>query len=176
MFLWKPGASNIIITQPGYQDVHYIVLRDDQYNSLLNGDELISSFRNVSFYAGVAFEYNGSNSEIERVNTTYSRKLKRDLIVEIISLSSNVGKNNDSLLLTYTYTKDKPNYMETEVEIYRWEMQSWSNCDALCHGTSHRVPVCISTTQALKVAPQYCDQTAKPKPKSRPCNTDCNLT
>ncbi|XP_036343293.1 A disintegrin and metalloproteinase with thrombospondin motifs 20, partial [Rhagoletis pomonella] len=83
------GASNIVITQPGYHDENYIVLRDDERNSLLNGNTLISSFRNVKFYAGVTFEYNGAKNLVERVNTTFSRKLKRDLIVEIISMSTN---------------------------------------------------------------------------------------
>lgn len=73
---------------------------------------------------------------------------------------------------------DKPLYQlpEVEVEIYNWEMQPWSNCDALCHGSSHRLPVCVSTTKALKVAPQLCDETAKPPTDYRECNTDCVLS
>lgn len=62
------------------------MLRDEQGKSLLNGDNVIIPFHNVSFYAGVAYEYNGSGSPIERVNTTYTRKLKRDLIVEVINI------------------------------------------------------------------------------------------
>ncbi|XP_067615530.1 A disintegrin and metalloproteinase with thrombospondin motifs 1 isoform X3 [Eurosta solidaginis] len=172
------GASNIVITQPGYHDENYIVLRDDERNSLLNGNTLISSFRNIKFYAGVTFEYNGAKNLVERVNTTFSRKLRRDLIVEIISMSTNAPKDNDSLLLTYTYTMDKPLYLmpDIEVEIYNWEMQPWSNCDALCQGNSHRMPVCVSTTKALKVAPQFCDETAKPPVEYRQCNTDCVLS
>ncbi|KAL9889384.1 ADAM metallopeptidase with thrombospondin type 1 motif A isoform 2-T2 [Glossina fuscipes fuscipes] len=170
------GASNIVIEQPGYRDENYIVLRDDQGKSLLNGDNVIIAFRNVSYYAGVAYEYNGSKNPIERVNTTYTRKLKRDLVVEIISMITNAHKDNETLLMTYTYTMDKTNYLEHEVEIYRWEMQQWSNCDALCHGSMYRLPVCVSTIQALKVAPQFCDPSAKPNADYRVCNTECLLT
>ncbi|XP_046806411.1 A disintegrin and metalloproteinase with thrombospondin motifs 9 isoform X2 [Lucilia cuprina] len=170
------GASNIVIEQPGYHDENYIVLRDDQGNSLLNGANIITAFPNVSFYAGVAYDYNGSKSFVERVNTTYTRKLKRDMIVEIISMITSSQKDNDTLLMTYSYTIDKTNYVEPEIEIYRWEMQQWSTCDALCHGSMHRMPVCVSTTQALKVAPQFCDIHSKPPTEYRDCNTDCILT
>ncbi|KAM7364624.1 ADAM metallopeptidase with thrombospondin type 1 motif A isoform 2-T6 [Cochliomyia hominivorax] len=170
------GASNIVIEQPGYHDENYIVLRDDQGNSLLNGANIITAFPNVSYYAGVAYDYNGSKSFVERVNTTYTRKLKRDMIVEIISMITSTHKDNDTLLMTYSYTIDKPNYVEPEIEIYRWEMQQWSTCDALCHGSMHRMPACVSTTQAIKVAPQFCDIHAKPPTEYRDCNTDCNLT
>lgn len=77
------GASNIVITQPGYHSENYIALRDDEGNYILNGKNVITSFRNVRFYAGLTFEYNGAENVVERVNTTLSRKLKRDLIVEV---------------------------------------------------------------------------------------------
>ncbi|XP_058978759.1 A disintegrin and metalloproteinase with thrombospondin motifs 9 isoform X2 [Musca domestica] len=171
------GASNIVIEQPGNHDENYIVLRDDQGRSLMNGDQLLTAYHNISYYAGVAYEYNGSNSTIERVNTTYTKKLKRDLRVELISLTSHNQRDNDTLLLTYSYTVDKSsNYVEQDVEIYRWEMQQWSICDSLCHGRMHRTPVCISTAQGVQVTPQLCDIEAKPPTEYRACNTDCVLT
>lgn len=72
-----------MIEQPGNPDQNYIVLMDDQGRSLLNGEQPIIAYHNVSYYAGVAYEYNGSNSTVERVNTTYTKKLKRDLRVEV---------------------------------------------------------------------------------------------
>ena len=91
-------------------------------------------------------------------------------------MSTNAGKNNDSILLTYTYTMNKPNYVEPEIDIYRWEMQPWSKCDALCHGSMHRSPVCVSVTQGLKVTPQFCESEGKPQTEYRQCNTDCILS
>lgn len=77
------GASNIVITQPGYHAENYIALRDDEGNYILNGKNVITSFRNIKFYAGVTFEYNGAENIVERVNTTVARKMKRDLVVEV---------------------------------------------------------------------------------------------
>ncbi|XP_029407527.2 A disintegrin and metalloproteinase with thrombospondin motifs 9 isoform X2 [Bactrocera dorsalis] len=172
------GASNIVITQPGYHAENFIALRDDEGNYILNGKNVITSYHNIKFYAGVTIEYNGAENLVEHINTTVARKMKRDLVVEIISISKSAPKDNDSLLLSYTYTMDKPlnQLPEIEVEIYNWEKQPWSNCDALCHGSSHRLPVCVSTTKALKVAPQLCDETAKPPIEYRQCNTDCVLS
>lgn len=165
------GSSNILITQPGYHTQNYIVLHDSDKNSLLNGDRVINVYRHVFFYAGVSFEYNGSNNTIEKVNSTYSRKLKKDLIVEIISLNVESMKQ-DAILLTYSYTADKTNQLEP----YTWEMNEWSACDALCQGSSYQVADCINTISGLKVAPPFCDSSKKPRPQYRSCNTDCYMT
>ncbi|EDV93015.1 GH18512 [Drosophila grimshawi] len=170
------GASNIVITQRGYPDQNYIVLTDDHQSPILNSDRVVTPYPKKYSYAGVTIDYNGSNSTIERVNTTDSWKLTRDLIVKIISIDLSAAKNQDTILITYTYTVDKPIIAETQVEIYRWQMQAWSNCDSLCQGTMHRQAACISTTLGLKVAPQFCDESAMPKPEYRNCNTDCILT
>ncbi|XP_017053431.1 A disintegrin and metalloproteinase with thrombospondin motifs 9 isoform X2 [Drosophila ficusphila] len=168
------GASNIMITQPGYPEQNFIVLSDDKQNKLLNG-EMVKTYPFKFVYAAVTMQYSGSSSPVEQVNTTYSWKLSRDLIVQIISLDVSAAKQQDTVLMSYSYTIDKPQSLETEVEIYRWEMQAPSNCDSLCEGRSVRQPACISTTQGLKVAPQFCDKSAMPKVEERPCNTDCRL-
>ncbi|KRF83490.1 uncharacterized protein Dvir_GJ24366, isoform D [Drosophila virilis] len=170
------GASNIVITQPGYPDQNYIVVSDDKHVAFLNRDKVVTPYAKTYSYGGVTLDYNGSNSTIERVNTTYSWKLTRDLIVEIISIDLSAAKNQNTILISYTYTLDKPIIAEAEVEIYRWQMQAWSSCDSLCQGTMHRQAACISTTQGLKVAAQYCDESAMPKAEYRNCNTDCILT
>ncbi|KAL7727530.1 hypothetical protein ACLKA6_000090, partial [Drosophila palustris] len=171
------GASNIIITQPGYPDQNYIVVSSDMHVPLLNSVKVVTPYPKKYSYAGVTMDYNGSNSTIERVSTTYSFKTTRNLIVELISIDLSAAKNQDTILLTYTYTLDKPNIAaEPEVEIYRWQMQTWSSCDSLCQGSKHRQAACVSTTQGLKVANQFCDGSAMPKPEYRDCNTDCVLT
>ncbi|XP_055852459.1 A disintegrin and metalloproteinase with thrombospondin motifs 9 [Episyrphus balteatus] len=165
------GASNIVITQPGYHTQNYIVLHSSNKNSLLNGDRVINVYRYVFFYAGVSFEYNGSNNTIEKVNSTYSRKLKKDLIVEIISLNIESMKN-DSILLSYSYTAEKRNKLEP----YEWEMKDWSSCDALCQGSSYQTADCINTISGLKVSPPFCDSSKKPRAQYKACNTDCYIT
>ncbi|XP_070073082.1 A disintegrin and metalloproteinase with thrombospondin motifs 15 isoform X2 [Drosophila takahashii] len=168
------GASNIMITQTSYPHQNYIVLSDDKDKNLLNGEPGIKTYPLKFVYAGVTMQYSGASSEVEQVNTTYSWKLSRDLIVQIISLDVSTDKSHDAILMSYSYTIDKAPDHDT-VEIYRWEMQAPSNCDSLCEGRSHRQPACISITEGLKVAPQFCDKSAKPKVEERPCNTDCRL-
>jgi len=97
------------------------------------------------------------------------------IILQIISLDVSPAKRPDTVLMSYSYTIDKTPDLDAEVEIYRWEMQAPSNCDSLCEGRSHRQPACISITEGLKVAPQFCDKSSMPKVEDRPCNTDCRL-
>ncbi|XP_062125602.1 LOW QUALITY PROTEIN: A disintegrin and metalloproteinase with thrombospondin motifs 9 [Drosophila sulfurigaster albostrigata] len=171
------GASNIFITQTGYPDQNYIVLSDDRHVALLNSDKVVTPYPKKYSYAGVTIDYNGSNSTEEQVSTTYSFKTTRDLIVELISIDLSAAKNQQTVLITYTYTLDLPRVAaEPEVEIYRWQMQAWGNCDSLCQGTMHRQAVCVSITQGVKVASQFCDGSAMPKPEYRSCNTECELT
>ncbi|ALC46009.1 CG14869 [Drosophila busckii] len=170
------GASNIVITQPGYPTQNYIVLADDRHVPLVNSVKVVTPFAKQYIYAGITIDYNGSNSTMERINTTYAWKLTRDLVVMIISIDLSAAKNQNTVLISYTYTVDKAIIAEPEVEIYRWQMQDWSSCDSLCQGTMYRQAACVSTTQGLKVAPQFCDQSAMPKPEYNACNTNCQLT
>lgn len=56
---------------------------DDQGEYILNGYNVITQYPRTFPYGGVTFEYTGTNSTMERVNTTFARRLKRDLTVEV---------------------------------------------------------------------------------------------
>lgn len=56
---------------------------DDQGAYILNGYNVITQYPRVFPYGGITFEYTGTNSSIERVNTTFAKRLKRDLTVEV---------------------------------------------------------------------------------------------
>ncbi|XP_034485693.1 A disintegrin and metalloproteinase with thrombospondin motifs 9 [Drosophila innubila] len=171
------GASNIIITQPGYPDQNYIVISNDQHVPLINSVKVVTPYAKKYSHAGVTMDYNGSNSTIERVSTTYSFKTTRNLVLELISIDLSAAKKQDTVLLKYTYTLDKPKTAEPEVVMLnRWQMQTWSSCDSLCQGTMHRQAACISTNQGVKVANQFCDKSSMPNTEYRDCNTDCVLT
>lgn len=58
-------------------------LMDDQGEYILNGYNVITQYPRVFPYGGVTFEYTGTNSTLEKVNTTFARRLKRDLTVEV---------------------------------------------------------------------------------------------
>lgn len=61
-----------------------IALMDDQGEYILNGYNVITQYPRVFPYGGVTFEYTGTNSTLEKVNTTFARRLKRDLTVEVV--------------------------------------------------------------------------------------------
>lgn len=99
------GASNIEIIQPGYQDdLNYIgkifsknettikyswrnfiiqALSDEKGNYTLNGNNVITQYPRVFAYGGVTFEYTGTNTTMERVNSSFARRIKFDLTVEV---------------------------------------------------------------------------------------------
>lgn len=56
---------------------------DDKGAYILNGYNVITQYPRVFAYGGITFEYTGTNSSIERVNTTFAKRLKRDLTVEV---------------------------------------------------------------------------------------------
>lgn len=64
---------------------HFPALMDDQGEYVLNGYNVITQYPRVFAYGGVTFEYTGTNSTLEKVNTTFARRLKRDLTVEVIT-------------------------------------------------------------------------------------------
>lgn len=93
------GASNIVITQPEYPEQNFIALSDQKGNKgqdLLNIKKL-KSFAVKIIFAGVTFDYNGSHRPVERVNTTYSWKLTRDLIVQVIDTPQNMDSEVNRL-------------------------------------------------------------------------------
>lgn len=72
---------------------------DDQGEYILNGYNVITQYPRTFPYGGVTFEYTGTNSTMERVNTTFARRLKRDLTVEVSSppngrMQSNANRSN----------------------------------------------------------------------------------
>lgn len=58
-------------------------LVDDRGEYILNGYNVIRQYPFNIPYGGLTFDYTGTNSTLERVNTTFARRLKRDLTVEV---------------------------------------------------------------------------------------------
>lgn len=69
-------------------------LMDDQGEYILNGYNVITQYPRVFPYGGVTFEYTGTNSTLEKVNTTFARRLKRDLTVEVITQTHQIQFSN----------------------------------------------------------------------------------
>lgn len=60
-----------------------LALTDDQGEYILNGYNVITQYPRTFPYGGVTFDYTGTNTTVERVSTSFARRLKRDLIVEV---------------------------------------------------------------------------------------------
>lgn len=63
----------------------FTALVDDKGVYILNGYNVIAKYNRMFAYAGVAFDYSGTNSEIERLSSAYARQLKRELTLEVFS-------------------------------------------------------------------------------------------
>ncbi|XP_031637497.1 A disintegrin and metalloproteinase with thrombospondin motifs 9 isoform X2 [Contarinia nasturtii] len=194
------GASNIEILQPGYSDdLNYIALMDDQGEYILNGYNVITQYPIIFPYGGITFEYTGTNSTLEKVNTTFARRLKRDLTIEILSRSDNFVTNE---LIRFSYTMDLNETRNTHVNFYpynynqnpdsrtnhqtsghqhpsqngklqyKWEMSQWSECNSLCDGEQFRTAACIQIDTSRHVATSLCRE-AKPEDEYQACNVGC---
>lgn len=77
------GATNLDIRQFGSSsnDDHYLALKSDDFNYLLNGEFVVSMFKKTIQYNGVEIEYTGSDTSIERINS--SKPLTKPLYIEV---------------------------------------------------------------------------------------------
>lgn len=182
------GATNIKITQPGYDEQNYIALRDDHDEYILNNVHHIDEFEKTIYYGGITFYYTGGRKALEEVNSTYARQLKRELKVDILSFSP--PSPSEDYVITFTYTRSDSekvimsnhitnnyNYNDypSAKKQYVWQMQDWSNCSSLCQGKQTRKASCVELSANAVVTDNYCRNTVKPFEDYKECNTDCRL-
>lgn len=179
------GATNIEILQPGYEnDRNYIALKEDSGKYILNDLSHITPHHKSLHYAGVTLEYNGGNSPVERINSTFARRLERNLYVEILSLQPMSRVDENIITFSYSISKnERTAYPTTQSPVTRsvsnvpqWKMSEWSDCDQLCFGKKFRTAACVEIETSRKIAPSYCRTSAKPADEYEVCNTDCKLS
>ena len=126
----------------------------------------MSMFRKTIQYGGITLEYSGSDSVVERVNS--SLPLRKDLIVEVLTVGSLYPPQ-----VHYRYVISK-----TTPDSYKWKsLPRWSHCDRICKGKQHSTPVCIHESTRLEVDEDLCSYLGpKPEVKSKDCNMHCELT
>lgn len=80
---------NIAQLQSAYSKRTYVerifilALIDDNSSYILNGHNVITQYPRTFAYGGITFEYSGTNATMEKVNTSYARKLTRNLRVQV---------------------------------------------------------------------------------------------
>ncbi|KAJ6633267.1 A disintegrin and metalloproteinase with thrombospondin motifs 9 [Pseudolycoriella hygida] len=168
------GASNIEIIQPGYQDdLNYIALSDEKGNYTLNGNNVITQYPRVFAYGGVTFEYTGTNTTLERVNSSFARRIKFDLTVEIFSRKEHHFPDSNLILYSYTQSLNEPS--SHFHPYYVWKMSEWSECDQICNGKRFRTAICIQSDNEKIIPPTNCLPSKKPKIEFEHCNSHCEI-
>ncbi|KAG4076388.1 hypothetical protein HA402_005831 [Bradysia odoriphaga] len=168
------GASNIEIIQPGYQDdLNYIALSDEKGNYTLNGNNVITQYPRVFAYGGVTFEYTGTNTTMERVNSSFARRIKFDLTLEIFSRQENHYPDSNLILYSYTQSLNEPSSQFHPY--YVWKMSDWSECDQICNGKRFRSGICIQSDNEKVISPNNCLPSKKPKIEFEHCNNHCEI-
>lgn len=161
------GASNLDIRQFGYQnsnDDNYLALRDSSGKYILNGDFMVSMFPKVLQYGGTLLEYTGSDSIIERINTT--KQLKKDLIVMVLTVG-----NLHSPDVRFQYTVSL-----SDSQRYEWDLEKqWSSCSRACQGEQYRRPICVEIHNRRIVNEAHCQENQKPPRLAQVCNLQCSL-
>ena len=62
--------------------ISFSALKDvDTMEYILNGDFVMTMFRKIILYDGITLEYSGSDTVVERINS--SQPLRKDLLVEV---------------------------------------------------------------------------------------------
>lgn len=184
-------ATNIEISQGTYDDQNYIALRDSQDRFFVNHYQQIDDLQRTIYYGGITLDYNGGKSPKEKVNSTYSKQLKRELKVYILSFAP-PSQNNEEFMITYSYSRSNPdklstvtnhinhnnyeyNYSNNYKKQYVWQMQEWSSCDKICQGKQTRKASCVEIHGKTIVSEGYCRNSAKPYDDYKDCNTDCRV-
>ncbi|XP_018011351.2 A disintegrin and metalloproteinase with thrombospondin motifs 20, partial [Hyalella azteca] len=139
------GAARVEITQRAFHDKadddNYLALVDLETGEyLLNGHWIVTPFQKVVEFSGTMLEYSGSNTAIERINST--KPLQKKLLVQILS----VGKLHPPYV-RYSYTKSD----HLSEPTYLWRLGDWTNCTQPCIGTRERSAYCVRNAAGHRV-------------------------
>ncbi|XP_031846558.1 A disintegrin and metalloproteinase with thrombospondin motifs 15 isoform X2 [Nomia melanderi] len=162
------GSSNIDIRQrswPGsVNDSIYLALRLGEGGEyILNGDHQVIHARVIDIIkSGITIEYSGSNTNVERLNS--SRPIGTDLILEVLSVA------NYSYQVTYEYTVPK-----AILKSFTWVLSNWTACSHTCQGMKYRRAECRNTEHKDVVSDDYCREKERPREESQLCNNHCHL-
>lgn len=170
------GSSNLDVRQHAHgsdtsRDGNYLALVDSETGLyVLNGGEHVSSYLWVFMYGGVTLQYTGANADIERINSSGSVRLQKDLLVELLSVDQQLPPN-----ITYTYMMVRGSGPRYSWQLFKHE---WGACSHICSGVRRPVPRCVYTATAAIVADKFCEHLDRDLSQggAMQCNTHCRLT
>ncbi|XP_032997191.1 A disintegrin and metalloproteinase with thrombospondin motifs 9 isoform X4 [Lacerta agilis] len=162
------GATNIDVRQHSYsgkpEDDNYLALSSNE-GFILNGDYVVSMFKKEIKVGNAVIEYSGSDTPIERINSTY--RIDQEIVLQVLSVGNLYNPD-----VRYTFNipiEDKP-------QQFYWNIYGpWQHCSKLCQGDRKRKLVCTRESDQLTVSDQRCDRIPQPDPVTELCNTNCEL-
>ncbi|XP_015414045.1 PREDICTED: A disintegrin and metalloproteinase with thrombospondin motifs 20 [Myotis davidii] len=163
------GATNIDILQHSYSgtpaDDNYLALSDTQGNFLLNGNFVVSMAKKEIHVQGAIFEYSGSNSSTERINST--DRLEEELVLQVLCVGNLYNPD-------VRYSFNIP--VEEKRDQFTWDPYGpWQDCTRMCQGLHRRKIACIRKSDLMVVPDHRCDHLPLPLFVTERCNTDCEL-
>nr|XP_028575323.1 A disintegrin and metalloproteinase with thrombospondin motifs 9 isoform X3 [Podarcis muralis] len=162
------GATNIDVRQHSYsgkpEDDNYLALSSNE-GFILNGDYVVSMFKKEIKVGNAVIEYSGSDTPVERINSTY--RIDQEIVLQVLSVGNLYNPD-----VRYTFNipiEDKP-------QQFYWNIYGpWQHCSKLCQGERKRKLVCTRESDQLTVSDQRCDRIPQPDPVTELCNTNCEL-
>ncbi|XP_066144477.1 A disintegrin and metalloproteinase with thrombospondin motifs 9 isoform X2 [Euwallacea fornicatus] len=171
------GSSNIKVTQQSYGiDENFLALRDGETGSyILNGNQMLMTQEMEVEYGPMIIKYSGSSAQTEWIRTLKTKKLHKDLIVEVLSI-----KNLSPPDITYRYMISNdaaPNVSPHSRYGWRLYQKNWTKCSSICEGFQYRKPACVELVNGQEMHSSYCDLSEKDSAtEKKQCNTHCSLT
>ncbi|XP_060095443.1 A disintegrin and metalloproteinase with thrombospondin motifs 9 isoform X1 [Heteronotia binoei] len=162
------GATNIDVRQHSYsgkpEDDNYLALSGTE-GYILNGDYVVSMFKKEIKVGNAVIEYSGSDSYIERINSTY--RIDQEIVLQVLSVGNLYNPD-----VRYTFNipiEDKP-------QQFYWNIYGpWQPCSKVCQGERKRKLICTRESDQLMVSDQRCVEIPQPDPVTEQCNTNCEL-
>uniref|UniRef100_A0A8B9M7D3 Peptidase M12B domain-containing protein n=1 Tax=Accipiter nisus TaxID=211598 RepID=A0A8B9M7D3_9AVES len=163
------GATNIDIRQHSYsgkpEDDNYLALSDIHGNFILNGNFVVSMSKREINIQGAIFEYSGSNSTIERINST--DRIEEELTLQVLCVGN---LHNPDVRYSFNIP------IEDGSDLFTWDPYGpWQDCSRMCQGIRRRRMTCVRKSDHVVVSDQRCELIPAVPDVFEECNTECEL-
>ncbi|KFD64519.1 hypothetical protein M514_11802 [Trichuris suis] len=166
------GASNIDIQQVAWngkkEDDNYLALQNSKGEFILNGHFQVSVYSQEIAVLGSVIEYSGSDSFIERLNS--SRPIMEELFLHVLSVG---GLNMPDVRYNYSIPKTPVHSFVAPNEFAWRNTEEWTDCSRICQGSQDIKTECIEVEEERVVDDRYCESLKRPDRMTRACNLHC---
>ncbi|KAJ6656242.1 hypothetical protein lerEdw1_003970 [Lerista edwardsae] len=163
------GATNIDVYQHSYsgkpEDDNYLALSNTEGKFFLNGNFVVSMSKKEIGVYGANFEYSGSNSTVEHINST--GRLEEEILLQVLCVGN---LYNPDVRYSFSIPVEERN------DLFAWDPYGlWQDCSKMCQGLHRRRVTCVRRRDHLVVPDQRCEPMPLPTAITEQCNTECEL-